>query len=92
MQLITPDSFEALAFALNDLLTEQTACITADGYKRLTGDDLSVPITEGRIMIGNLAARTNCTVAITDERVVFTKNPTSDIPQRTSDAKRHLTS
>jgi hypothetical protein len=66
MQLITPDSFEALVLALNDLLTDQTACITADGYKRLTGDDLSVPVTEGRIMIGNLAARTNCTVAITD--------------------------
>ena len=54
---MTPDSFEALAFVLNDLLTDQTACITADGYKRLTGDDLSVPVTEGRIMIGNLAAR-----------------------------------
>jgi hypothetical protein len=84
MQLIAPDSFEALAFALNDLLTDQTACITADDYKRLTGDDLSASVTEGRIMIGNLAARTNNTVAITHERVVFTKNPTPDIPQRTS--------
>jgi hypothetical protein len=92
MQLITPDNFEELASALNDLLTDQTACITADDYRRLTGDELNVPVTEGRIMIGNLAARTNCTVAITDERVVFIKNPTPDIPQRTSDAKRHLTS
>jgi hypothetical protein len=28
----------------------------------------------------------------THERVVFTKNPALDIPQRTSDARRHLTS
>jgi hypothetical protein len=34
----------------------------------VTGDDLTDFATEGRFMIGNLSARTNCTVVTTDER------------------------
>jgi hypothetical protein len=92
MQLIKPDTLEDLTSALNDLLADEVVCITADDFTKLTGDDLNFPVTEGRFLIGNLSARANCAVLTTHERVVFTKNPALDIPQRTSEARRILTS
>jgi hypothetical protein len=91
MQRIKPNTLEDLTSALNDLLADEVVCITADDFTKLTGDDLNFAVTEGRFLIGNLSARANCAVLTTEERVVFTKNPALDIPQRTSEARRILT-
>jgi hypothetical protein len=87
MQIITPDTLEALGSALTNLPVGETVYITANDFKRLTGDDLTGFVTEGRFMIGNLSARTNCTIVTTDERVIFTKDP--NFPPPTSDATLH---
>ena len=75
MRITAADTLEALGSALTILTVGETVCIFADDFKRLTGDNLADFATEGRFMIGNLSARTNCTVATTDACVTFTKNP-----------------
>jgi hypothetical protein len=89
MQIITPETLEALGSALTNLLVGETVYITADDFKRLTGDALTDFAVEGRFMIGNLSARTNCTVVTTDERVIFTKNPPLNFPASTPAAAQH---
>jgi hypothetical protein len=74
-QLITPDSVEALGTVLINLSVGQSVYINADDFKKLTGDDISEFASEGRLMMGNLSARTNCRIETTDSRAVFTKNP-----------------
>ena len=75
MQLITPDTVEALGAVLMNLTAGQSAYVTADDFKKLTGDEISDLTSEGRLMMGNLSARTNCTIETTGGRAVFTKNP-----------------
>jgi hypothetical protein len=74
MQIITPETLEALALALTSLPVGKSVYVTANDFKKLTGDDLTNFAAEGRFMIGNLSARTNCTVVTTDKLVIFTKN------------------
>ena len=74
MQIITPKTLEALALALTSLPVGKSVYVTANDFKKLTGDDLTNFAAEGRFMIGNLSARTNCTVVTTDKLVIFTKN------------------
>jgi hypothetical protein len=90
MQIITPETLEALGSALTSLPVGETVYITADDFKRLTGDDLTDFAPEGRFMIGNLSARTNCTVVTTDERVIFTKNPHPNSRPHTADEAPHF--
>jgi hypothetical protein len=90
MQIITPETLEALGSALRSLPVGETVYVTANDFKRLTGDDLTDFATEGRFMIGNLSARTNCTVVTTDERVVFTKNTHPNFHPHTVDEAHHL--
>jgi hypothetical protein len=85
MQIITPETLEALGSALTSLPVGETVYIMADDFKRLTGDDLTDFAVESRLMIGNLSARTNCTVVSTDERVIFTKNPHPNFRPHTAD-------
>jgi hypothetical protein len=75
MKIVMVETLEALRSTLTNLPIGAAVYITADDFKRLTGDDLAGFVTEGRFMIGNLAARTSCTVVTTDERAIFTKNP-----------------
>ncbi len=86
MQIVMVESIEALRSTLTNLPVEACVYITAGDFKRLTGDNLADFATEGRLKIGNLSARTNCTVATTDERVIFTKNPPLSFPKPTSEA------
>jgi hypothetical protein len=74
IQIITPENVEMLGQLLTILPVGETVYITANDFKRLTGDNLADFTTEGRLMIGNLSARTNCTVATSNDRVIFTKN------------------
>ena len=74
-QLITPDTVEALGAVLINLSVGRSVYITADDFKKLSGDDISEFASEGRLMMGNLCARTNCTIETNDGRAVFTKNP-----------------
>jgi hypothetical protein len=75
VQFITPESVEALQAALTDLIAGQTVCISAAEFRKLTGDEISMFASEGRLMIGNLSARANCTIETTDCAALFTKNP-----------------
>lgn len=59
MQIITPKTLEALALALTSLPVGKSVYVTANDFKKLTGDDLTNFAAEGRFMIGNLSARTN---------------------------------
>ena len=75
MQVITPETLEALASALTSLPVGKSVYVTANDFKKLTGDDLTNFAAEGRFMIGNIAARTNCTVVTTDKLVIFNQKP-----------------
>ena len=90
MQIITPETLEALASALTSLSVGESVCVTANDFKKLTGDDLTTFAAEGRLMIGNVSARTNCTVVTTDERVVFTKNTHPNFHPHTVDEAHQL--
>jgi hypothetical protein len=79
IQIITPETVETLGELLTILPVGETVYITANDFKRLTGDNLADFTAEGRLMIGNLSARTNCTVATSNDRVIFTKNPSRNI-------------
>jgi hypothetical protein len=89
MLIAMVESLEALRSALTNLPVDASVCITAEDFKRLTGDDLADFATEGRFMIGNLSARTNCTVTTTDERAIFTKNPPPGHPTPTAGTTHH---
>jgi len=73
-ELITPDSVEALSAALN-LTAGHAIYISAGDFKKLTGDEITEFASEGRLMMGNLSARANCTIETTGCTAVFTKNP-----------------
>jgi hypothetical protein len=90
MQIVTPETLEALGSALTNLPVGESVYITASDFKKLTGDDLTNFATEGRLMIGNLSARTNCTVVTTHERVIFTKNPHLNFHPHTADEAQHF--
>jgi hypothetical protein len=74
MQIITPETLGALGSALTNLPVGESVYVTANDFKKLTGDDLTNFAAEGRFMIENISARTNCTVVTTDKLVMFTKN------------------
>ncbi len=91
MQILTPDTIDELRSMLTNLQVGESASFTADHFKKLTGNDLNDFTPEGRYMIGNLSARTDCTVVTTNECVIFTKNPYQAIPSHASDAAhRHF--
>jgi hypothetical protein len=73
--LISPDSLETFQSSLINLIAGQTACISAADFKKLTGDEINAFCSEGRLMMGNLAASSNCTIDTTNGAAVFTKNP-----------------
>jgi hypothetical protein len=74
--------------ALFTLLTNpqlgDSVSLTADDFKKLTEDDLTDVVAEGRFLIRNFSARPNCTVVTANDRMIFTKNPALHIPHRAS--------
>jgi hypothetical protein len=91
MRIITPDTTEELRWMLTNLRVGEAVSLTADHFKKLTGNDLSDFASEGRFVVGNLSARADCTVVTTNEFVMFTKNPYRAIPSHGSDAAhRHF--
>jgi hypothetical protein len=90
-QIITPETVETLGELLTILPIGETVYITANDFKRLTGDNLADFTAEGRLTIGNLSARTNCTVVTSDDRVIFTKNPSRNLRPTISTAPPLLT-
>jgi hypothetical protein len=72
---ISPDSLESLKTALINAIADQVICITGDDFRRLTGDEIGAFCSEGRLMMGNLAAAANCTIDTSTGTAVFTKNP-----------------
>jgi hypothetical protein len=90
MQIITPETLEALASALTSLSVGESVCVTANDFKKLTGDDLTTFAAEGRLMIGNVSARTNCTIVTAGKLVIFTKNTHPNIHPHTADEAEHF--
>jgi hypothetical protein len=64
-ELLSPDSLELLENALANLIADQTVYISDIDFKKLTGDEITEFGSEGRLMMGNLAAATNCTIDTT---------------------------
>jgi hypothetical protein len=91
IQIITPETVETLRQILTILPVGETVYITANDFERLTGDNLTDFTAEGRLMIGNLSARTNCTVMTSDDRVIFTKSPSRNLHPTISTAAPLLT-
>jgi len=75
LQFITPESLEALQAALMDLTAGETVCISSAEFRKLTGEEITKFASEGRLMMGNLSARANCTIETTDCAALFIKNP-----------------
>jgi hypothetical protein len=73
-ELISPDSVELLKSNLINLIAGQEISISDHDFKKLTGDDIADFGSEGRLMMGNLAALTNCKIDTTNGTAVFTKN------------------
>jgi hypothetical protein len=61
-ELIGPDSLELLGNTLVNLIAEKSVYISDIDFKKLTGDEITEFGSEGRLMMGNLAAATNCTI------------------------------
>ena len=74
-ELIGPDSLELLGNTLVNLIAEKSVYISDIDFKKLTGDEITEFGSEGRLMMGNLAAATNCTIDTTSGTAVFTKRP-----------------
>jgi hypothetical protein len=74
-RIISPDSIDFLKSDLNGLVAGQSICISSRDFKKLTGDDIAAFCSEGRLMVGNLAASSNCTIDTTSGTALFTKNP-----------------
>jgi hypothetical protein len=74
VKFITTESVEALYEVLMDLAAGQSVCISASDFRKLTGDEIAKFTSEGRLMMGNLSARANCTIETTDCAAQFTKN------------------
>ena len=72
-ELISPDNLESLESALVNLIAEQSVYISDIEFKKLTGHEITEFASEGRLMMGNLAAASNCTIDTTSNRAVFTK-------------------
>jgi hypothetical protein len=72
-ELLSPDSLELLENALANLIADQTVYISDIDFKKLTGDEITEFGSEGRLMMGNLAAATNCTIDTTGGTAIFTK-------------------
>jgi hypothetical protein len=75
--LINPDSLEMLRSHLINLPIGQDAYISGDDFKKLTGCEITEFASEGRLMMGNLAALANCTIDTANGSAIFTKNLTS---------------
>jgi hypothetical protein len=72
-ELLSPDILELLGNALANLIADQTVYISDIDFKKLTGDEITEFGSEGRLMMGNLAAATNCTIDTTGGTAIFTK-------------------
>jgi hypothetical protein len=92
MELISPDSLELLRNTLVNLIAEQSVYISDVDFKKLTGHEIAEFGSEGRLMIGNLAAATNCTTDTTSGTAVFTKRlarPTAGVWTTLSKQRAH---
>jgi hypothetical protein len=82
VKFIATENVEALYEVLIDLAAGQSVCISASDFRKLTGDEITKFASEGRLMMGNLSARANCTIETTVCAARFTKNlarPVSDV-------------
>jgi hypothetical protein len=72
--LIKPENLEVLQSALMNLTAGQTASISDGDFRRLSGHEITEFCSEGRLMMGNLAAASNCSIDTANGTAVFTKN------------------
>jgi hypothetical protein len=80
-ECISSDNLELLKSNLINLVAGRSVSISGGDFKKLTGDDIAEFGSEGRLMMGNLAALTNCQLDTTGGTAVFTKHshPVSSI-------------
>jgi hypothetical protein len=71
---ISPDNLESLRSNLINLLAGMTLSISSGDFRKLSGHDIFEFCSEGRLMMGNFAAASNCSIDTTTGIAVFTKN------------------
>jgi hypothetical protein len=71
---VSPENLESLRSNLVNLPAGETVSISSDDFRKLSGHDISEFCSEGRLMMGNLAAASNCSIDTTTGIAVFTKN------------------
>ena len=86
-QFINPDSIVALNSELINLVPGQSVCISANDFKKLTGDEITEFANGGRFMMANLAESANCIIDTTDGIAIFTKRPAACVWPRSPDSR-----
>src|ERR1700721_2350563 len=76
-QFINPDSIVALKSDLINLIPGQSVCISGTVFKKLTGDEITEFASDGRFMMGNLAA--NCIIDTAGGLGIFIKKPVAGV-------------
>lgn len=72
--LINPENLELLKSTLLNLVAGQIVSISDIDFRKLSGHEITEFCSEGRLMMGNLAAASNCSIDTTSGSAVFTKN------------------
>ena len=78
-QQVAVDSIELLKATLMKLIAGQVIRLSARDFRMLSGDDITAFCSEGRLMMGNLAASANCSIDTSTGVAVFTKSPARPI-------------
>ena len=86
-RFISPDSIVALKSELINLVPGQSVCISANDFKKLTGDEISDFASDGRFMMGNLAESANCIIDTAGGLAIFTKKPVACVLPRSPDSR-----
>jgi hypothetical protein len=71
---ISPETLESLRSSLINLSAGETVSISSGDFRKLSGHDITEFCSEGRLMMGNLAAASNCLIDTTTGIAVFTKS------------------
>jgi hypothetical protein len=70
---ILAENPDDLGAELSNMLAGETAYITANDYKRMTGERLDEFSTGGKRMIGDMAAQSWCAIRVQRDCIFFTK-------------------
>ncbi len=78
-EFLNPENVKSLKSALMHLIAGESVRISASDFRKLTGDEITAFCSEGRLMMGNLAASANCQIDTTNRVAVFTKKTATPV-------------